>query len=177
MEEHFKKHPVSSVHPDDVRIPDPIKSRITDFAFLVVGGRVETVRTEGDEYEGSFEETPWRVNNLLKMLARGLALAAGRDHVNEEDLAIIQHVALSSLAPKRRQLVMLLVANGGELTTTQYVQQAKLAKSTALDRMKQLAATGLVVYKSEDKKMGTPAHLTFAEEWRRGVSFGQIETP
>ena len=175
VEAHFAKHPVSSVHPYDVRIPDPIKARITDFAFLITGGRVETVKGEGDEWEGSFEETPWRVNNLMKMLARGLALAANRDHVNEDDLAVLQHVALSSLNPKRRQLVKLLVANGGKLTTPQFVDQAGISKGTALERMKELAAVGMVVYVKDDAKAKSPAYVTWAPEWEGGRSFGVIE--
>ena len=102
----------------------------------------------------------------MKMLGRGLALAAGRDHVDEEDLAILQHVALSSLNPKRRQLVKLLVSNGGKLTTTRFMEQAEISKHTALDRMKDLAAVRMVVYVKEDaKEPKRQAHLVWAPEW------------
>ena len=163
---HFRLHPESSVDPANIAFPERLKLLLIRYARLIVNGRVAIFKSATGEYEASAKEGAERVMFLLNTLVFGLALIAGRNHVTEDDLKIIKHVALSSLPQKRRNLLQLVLSAGGEITSTVFAKSANISKPTALERMKELAATGICMLKAGNQQTSTAATITLAEEWR-----------
>ena len=89
-------------------------------------------------------ESPERATRYLYNLTRGYALCQGRDYIVEEDLPIIRPIILSSAAKERIELLKLLIKNNGEVTVTQFMEQRKVTRSTALKTMKLLEILDLV---------------------------------
>lgn len=165
IEAHFERFAVNSVDPDSVAISEPLLRSLATSARLIVSGRVAITRikrsNEDDELEVGDKEGPHRVFHLLRMLCKGLALIARRKYVTDADVSIIRHVAMSSLPPKRRSLLRAM--QDGEITSTEFAALENITKPTALQRMKELAATGLCVYTPGEKQK--PATLTLAKGW------------
>jgi len=170
IEEHFKKHPVNSVDPRSVEIPDNLTRKIVRYANLISHGRVEVeYRQELDftaELEAGTPEGPQRVILLLQTIVRGLALADGRDAVTADDLQPIRHIAFSSIPRKRRGLLRSLLMAGGSLTSTEAQKALGVSKPTAISRMKELAATEIALFGKGDCKTSTPDRITLAEDWK-----------
>lgn len=164
--EHFKTRPVSTVDPESIAFPMPLQRRLIRYARLIVNGRVALFKTGDGEYESSDKEGPQRVMFLLNTLCFGLALVAGRDHVTEDDLRVIRHVALSSLPQKRRKLLQRVLSAGGRLTSTAFAASANISKPTAQERMKELAATEICSFKAGNQQTSTAATVTVADEWK-----------
>jgi hypothetical protein len=102
------QHPVGSVNPEDVMLREEDADRISDWAHLLAAARAG-LRYEGDTPVSiANREAPWKVIDYFKDLTRGHALIHSRAEVTEEDLALVGHIALSSipghLSPILRQL-------------------------------------------------------------------------
>jgi len=163
LEAHFKKYPVESVDPDSIQIPDV--SKIVRYAQLIAQGRVEVKSLGRGLYEAAEPEAPQRLILLLQTQVRGLALADDRFYVTDEDLSAIRHVALSSIPYKRRKLLLALIDNQGVLTSTEIAAILDLTPPTVLDRMKELAATGIVEFIRGNPNRSTPAMILLNTPW------------
>lgn len=163
--EHFKAFGVGSVDPADIDFPDGLMRRLIRYAKLIVGGRVAIFKGAEGEYEATAKEGAERVAFLLNTLCLGLALIGGRRFVTEDDLRIIHHVALSSLPLKRRSLLKLVLDGDGRVTSTDFASAANITKPTALERMRELAATGICVIQPGNPKTSTSTALALAEGW------------
>jgi hypothetical protein len=163
--EHFKLYSINSVDPKSVAIPKRLQLLLIRYALLIVNGRVAMMKSGTDEYEASAKEGAQRVLFLLITLCLGLALIARRDHVTGDDLGIIRHVALSSLPQKRRNLLRFIMSAGGHITSTALAKLANISKPTALERMKELSATGIGSFKAGDQGTSTAATIGLADDW------------
>lgn len=150
------KHPVESVEPDSITVPEGLLLELVRYAKLVAHGRVEVTADAISNLEAGPREDPRRVTLLLQTLARGLALAEGRHCVMSSDLALLRHIALSSIPTKRRDLLRAALACGGTLDAGQVEKALPVSRPTALDRMKELGATGLCIF-TPDARTSKPA--------------------
>lgn len=166
MAEHFNRNPTSSVDPASIAFPEPLKRRLVRYARLIVNGRVAIFTTEKGEQEASAKEGAERVMFLLNTLCLGLALIDGRNHVTEDDLRTVRHVALSSLPQKRRNLLRLVLSSSGQVTSTAFARSAKISKPTALERMKELAKTGICTLTDGNQQTSSATAITLADDWR-----------
>jgi hypothetical protein len=164
LQGYFADCPINSVNPDDMLIPLDIRGELIDYAELISYGRVELFDHDG-EYETGTREGPQRVILLLTMIAQGMALADGRREVSPDDLRIIRHVALSSIPPKRRELLNALLAAGGTQDAASVEAALDVSRTTALRRMKELAATGLCTLTLQPSAASTPSAISLASNW------------
>jgi hypothetical protein len=103
------------------------------------------------EREIAQREGPYRVQQQLRNLARGLALAHGRSRVTDHELELVRRVAVSSLPADRADVVRLFPAHPEGLTVD--LCAAGIGKSK--DRARQLLAE-LVLIGLLDERRGTP---------------------
>jgi hypothetical protein len=87
-------------------------------------------------------EGPWRVADYLTELAFGHALIHGRDSIDDSDLAIVEHVAISSVPGHIRPLVRKL-AESGAVTTTDATGLCGVSHPTARNYLKELFLLGI----------------------------------
>jgi len=171
LEGHFKKHPADSVDPQSIVIPEDLTRKIVRYASLIAHGRVELeieyVHGTGipAEYEAGTPEGPQRVILLLQTIVRGLALTEDRNTATEDDLEPIRHIAFSSTPPKRRELLRAVIQAGGSLDSGQVEKALGVSRPTAIKRMKELAATKIVVFTQGVPATSTPDIITLAQEW------------
>ena len=95
-------------------------------------------------YETPIIEQPDRASNAFYNLARGHAVLFGRNYVTDEDLPVVIAVALSSASRDRVELFKRLLDCDGKQNTEQFMESAKVSRSTALKEMKSLSILGLV---------------------------------
>src|SRR5262249_29156822 len=103
-----------------------ILEELVRYARLIARGRVEI-----SNHEPELPEDPRRVVLLLQTLARGLALAANRRKVTTDDLAIIRHIAFSSMPSKRRALLRAMLTTGGTMQSAQVQEALNISRPTA----------------------------------------------
>lgn len=80
-------------------------------------------------------EKPDRINQSFYNLARGHAVACGRTCLNDQDVAIVLRVALSSTSLEKTKLLNKLIENDGVLTTEEVMHSMDWERPTALKYM------------------------------------------
>jgi len=80
-------------------------------------------------------EKPDRINQLFYNLARGHAVACGREKLIDEDIAIVLKVALSSASMERSKFMNELIKKEGVLTTEDVIDSMDWSRPTALKLM------------------------------------------
>lgn len=143
IEAHFQKHPIESVDPATIQIPDKLLLELVHYTKLTAHGRVEVERNEPGDINVGVPEGPQRIILLYKTLVRGLALEDGRSSVTAEDLTVIRHITFSSIPCERRQLLRALLAARGTLNAAGVEKILGVSRPTAISRMRELAATGI----------------------------------
>ena len=166
IEDHFKRHPVDSVDPETIAIPEPELTAVVRYARLIAHGRVEVEHEDWGNREAGDPEGPHRIILLLQTLARGLALADGRSAVTQDDLDLVRHVAFSSMPRRRRELLCALIQAGGTLTSAKAEKAQGVSRPTSIDSMWDLAATGIGVFTPGEQSSSTPASIALADGWR-----------
>lgn len=149
--EHFARHPLRSVDRRDVSIPKPLLKQLVRLCELIAHARVEVKHSnesgwQPDEIEltPGIPEGPQRIILYVRTVAQGLALVSGRRQVNAEDLAIVRHIAFSSIPTARRDALRATLMAGGTLDAATAETILKVSRPTARLRMRELAATGIV---------------------------------
>ena len=91
------------------------------------------------------QESIKRVGSMLRDLARGRALLAGRKYVEMSGLEVCARVALSTMPRDRRSLVCEIIQldEGEVLRTQEVMDQLGVSRPTALNRIDQLAMLGI----------------------------------
>ncbi len=136
----------------DAARDDPlVVLRIVECAQILarLRGHIPTDRTEGTGgsnygYTDPIIEDPERAARYLYNLARGSAVCHGRNYITMDDLSVVMDIVLSSASKERIDLLKLLIANNGQITTDQFLEKRRGTRSTALKTMKQLEILGLV---------------------------------
>jgi hypothetical protein len=167
LENHFARHPVSSVKSNEVKFPREFIVELIRYAKLTVNGRLQS---EKDPISGVFEagtkEVPMRAILLLKVVSLGLALMANRMVVTSDDLDVIRRMAFSSIPFSRRNALRALIGAGGEVSSTALESILGYSKPTVLARMKDLARTEIASYQEGNAEESRPAVLTLSNRWR-----------
>jgi hypothetical protein len=167
IDAHFRAHPVDTVDPHSIEIPEAVMREIVRYGKLIAHGRVEvSVDDFGRIPEAETPEGPQRVILLLQSIIRGLALAEGRMNVSIADLIPIRHIAFSSIPRKRRELLRALLVAQGSISSSEADKALGVSRSTASSRMKELAATQIVVFAPGDQQTSTPDQIELAPAWR-----------
>ena len=167
--EFYEAHPVSSVQPEKIKIPDHINEQIVRWAMLLAKGRAE-IRSEKPcgEWEPVAAlpcEAPYRVIEYFKELARGHALIDGRNEVNEEDLELIDHITISSMTGHLRPLVREL-RHSEFVNTTRCRQICKVSAPTARSYMSELSLMGIGRLEKGCANESTADIITLTEEFK-----------
>lgn len=89
-------------------------------------------------------EKPDRINQLFYNIARGHALACGREYIDSTDLKLIVELSLDSAPTMRTSLFKKLLEHDGLLTTTQVETLLTCSKPTARKEMECLKILGVV---------------------------------
>jgi hypothetical protein len=165
---HFACHPVDSVDPKTVLIPEEHRRHLVRLGQLIAQGRVEITPSDGlgsdhGELTVGLPEGPHRVILYLRIIAQGLALACGRSQVESEDLEIIRHIAFSSLPSVRRKVLRAVLIEGGRLESTRAETILGVTRPTVRSWMDELAATGIVSLTKGTNS--APDYLTLAGAW------------
>ena len=106
----------------------------------------ETLDSQGSDYGYTISqrEVPRRATTALSNLARGHALLNGRNYITLEDVPIVIKTALDSAQIERVSMFNLLLAHGGELTTSQILDSLNVTRKTALRTVVELKAISMV---------------------------------
>ena len=164
VDDHFRRHPLKSVDPVSLTIPDDVILDIVRNSKFISVGRVETKGDYLNEFQAGAAEGPHRIILSLKMLAMGSALADQRTIVTaQDDLPMIRHIAFSTIPEKRRRLLQALLLKGRSLSSTDAATALRTSKPTALEWMEELTATGIV--KINRGNSAVPCTITLADEW------------
>lgn len=101
-------------------------------------------------YATPMKEEPDRAMEVLRNIARGVALSKGRNYMTKEDLPLAIKVALSTASIERVNIFDLLIAHKGTLTTSIITESLNNSPHTAHRIMTELKAVGLVDMKKSD---------------------------
>jgi hypothetical protein len=170
VEEHFKRFPVNSVQPSEIRFGKRQLQQLVRCAKLMSIGRVEVNMTRPHwgtdiEYVSGIPEGEHRVIIGLRLLAQGLALISGRAEVSDEDLEIIRHIAFSSIPQNRRFMLRALLVKDGILTSVDAEKELRISRPTARNWMKELGATGLADYQMGHENQPDRVILSKSFSW------------
>jgi hypothetical protein len=170
---HFTQYPLREVDPSSVVICDGHLSFLVRLARFIAQGRVEVThatapnglsREEEDDLIRGTAEGPYRIIVYLRTIASALALVSGRREVNAEDMAIILHIAFSTITQTRRNVLRAVLLAGGKLDSVKASELLKVSRPTARNRMRELAATGIVSWQAA---VGNGAEsITLADKWQ-----------
>ena len=89
-------------------------------------------------------ENPSRANRQLYNLARGRALAHGRNYITMDDISLIIKVVLSTGSIERVLVLDFLIANKGSLTTSQITTSMSISNNPAKRTMTEFKGLELV---------------------------------
>lgn len=112
-------------------------------------------------------ESPHRVIEMLRNLARGHALLCGRRQVTEDDLNVCARVALSTMPVRRRRLIQELLAlgPGDTLREREVAERLGVSRPTARKRMELIDTLGIGATVEETVQGGTATMVTVDSEF------------
>jgi hypothetical protein len=128
-------------------------------------------RFDGTSGTPADAEQPFRAQATLYNLARGRAMAHGRQHLIEEDLPLVAHVTLSSMPHERSRLLRALIRGQGWLTTKQVARVLGVSRPTARLKMGDLARLGIATLKDRDQF----ARLSLRPDWRWCLDLATVD--
>lgn len=158
---------VRGVKWDASQDPRPVKEWVARMAKLLAAMRSEPLReADPDRQTPGFtpakREQPWRVQAVLRNLARGHALVHDRRNLTREDLPLVAWGTVSSMPTECSKVFRVLVQRGGEPLTVEQVQAILEVKhlETVRSVMEDLDRRGVMEF-----AQGGPAVLRFRPDW------------
>jgi hypothetical protein len=182
--EFFKQHPVSSVEPDSITIPDTLGLEIVRWSQLLAAGRAKLKRETQNSMGGSSSraiaayppEAPYKIVDYLKQFARGSALIMGRTEVDSTDIELVAHVAISSIPIHYRPVIRQL-RRSRIVTSSEAAIVCEVSSPTARKYLYELSLLGFGELKkghaaSKEEGEEEPDELTRAAkyEWITGLA-------
>jgi hypothetical protein len=171
----FQQHPVGSVSPESVFISDKLLEKLVHWAQFLVRARAEI---RFDKEYGDWEpiaallpETPYKVVDYFKEIARGRALVHGRATVDGEDLELVGHIAISSVPGHLRPIVHEL-RKAECVDTGRCMALCGVSDTTARRYMKELQLLEIVVLLPKGPGQARESNrITLARSfrWLRGM--------
>jgi hypothetical protein len=171
--EFFRVHPLGSVTPNSVAIPEPLLEQLVNWARFVACGRREIKYDRDEAWEPIAALKPegaFKIINYFKELARGHALIHGRQEVVEVDLEFISEVAISSIPGYLRAVVREL-RGAPYVDTSSCMQLCEVSDTSARRYMEELQLLGLAFLKQGDAKAGRQNRVVLSTRfsWLRGL--------
>ena len=102
-------------------------------------------------------EDPSRLTELLYNISRGNAVMSNRIHVTMEDVKPVVAIMIDSVPESRKQLLLSLLQNKGELDTNEYIDISNLKRKTVLERFAELSALGVSEYTTHENSVSNNA--------------------
>jgi hypothetical protein len=136
--------------------------------FLTYGRRSIEYERDGKNYAPISAATPegaFKVVDYLKMLARGHALLHERFEVNEEDIELVSHVAISSIPRYLRPIVQALRCDG-RITSTECTKVCSVTQPTARKYLLEASLLGLGDLKKGNDTQNIPDALRLSDAFR-----------
>lgn len=159
----FAGFPVGSVPPSDFAFPEKLLRELVCWARFLVHGRAEVKwEKRGTNYEpiSAMEpEGPHKIINYFKELAYGHALIHGRSRIDESDLSLVAHVAISSIPGHLRPVVRRLMEREN-IQTQEVTARCKVSVPTARHYMEELSLLGIARLRKGDPKRNAPDSLS-----------------
>jgi hypothetical protein len=145
----FIEFPLGSIPPGSILFPRDLMGELASWAMLVAAARAP-VRSESTTNGGSNympvsadpAEGPWRVTDYLKELILGHALIHGRDFVDDSDMRVIEHIAISS-CPRHLRLLIRELALKGTVNTSTAILLCQASHYTCRKYMSELSVLGI----------------------------------
>jgi hypothetical protein len=166
--EFFELHPVGTIHPDSMVFPSLLTANLTRCAKLLVKGRAEVIyekdRSEWEPVSVAQSEGIWRVIDYFKELALGHALIDGRAEVNESDIGLITHVAISSIPGHLRPVINHLREHD-ELTSADCEGVCRVSRPTARKRLREVELLGIATRTTGQARTNEPDTVRLADEF------------
>ncbi len=131
---------------------------------------IQYARAPVKENQTPVREGPHRPLTSLRDLARGHALACGREYINVDDLKVCARVALGTMHQKRRPIVRLLVSNPSHKTfqASDVEEIANVTRPTARKRMELMDTLGIAecyeAGRNDTKKMRVRDEFAWPDE-------------
>ncbi len=146
--EFYRRYPHGSVSFNSIAITDQRIEKLVKLARFLVEARAEVVYERDN---GTYKpvgvkpsEGPHKVINYFKEIACALALIHERRAVNDDDMAQIRHIAISSTPDNLRPLIWELAAKG-EFTTKRGAELCQMSDTTISERYsKELELLGII---------------------------------
>ena len=153
--EFYKKHPLKSFDESTINFDDSLLTELCILARLIArlrsGFTVRDTKDESAEDGCGYlcKENEERAIIMLMNIALGSALMEQRDYVNDLDLYLIKHIALSSCPEGRRLILKALVGLNGTATARDLMAQTEYSKPTCLKYMRELSHLGVCTYQDD----------------------------
>jgi hypothetical protein len=173
--QHFERYGVKTVHTDDIETPKNIFRALFDYVRLMTLGRravfiekrnpLPNGEPAEEQYFASPPEAPFRPLEMFRSICIGSALTAKRNFLTADDLAIVRHIAFSSIPATRRRMLRCLIEAVGVLNSTDAAAMLKCSKPTALKWMRELAATELCTFQDEAGGSNRPESIVLSEQF------------
>ena len=166
----FAGFPVASVPPESITFPHELLRSLVRWAQFLVAGRAELkYEKETSNWKpvaAARPEAPYKVVNYLKDLARGHALLHDRDRIEQSDIDLVGHVAISSIPGHLRPLIRYLRANEF-VETVQAAEMCKVSRRAVLNYLFELDLLGIAALTKGSAKEARPdlIRLVGRYEW------------
>jgi hypothetical protein len=167
--EFFDKHPKGSIEQDSIIFPEGLLRQVVKWAKFLVKARsavkYDKTENEWEPIAALPAEGAWKVINYFKELAMGHALIQGRMEIEESDLELVAHVALSSVPGHLRNVVKQLRTND-KLTSTLGEKLCAVSRPTIRKYFRELEILGIVELTEGDEFANTPHEVTLTPEYQ-----------
>lgn len=164
----FEFNPVGMIPPESIVFPSSLLRELTHCAKLLVKGRAEVI-SENDKgnwkpVSAAQSEGIWRVVDYFKELARGHALIAGRTEIDESDIGLITHVAISSISGHLRPIIKYL-REYEELTSVECERLCRVSRPTARKRLREVELLGIAIRREGSAQTNESDTVRLADEF------------
>jgi hypothetical protein len=170
----FKEYTVGCVPASGIEIPDAHGREISHWArFLATARREVKFEKDGSSYTpvlAAPSEGPWKIVDYFKELVRGHALLHERLEVNAADVALVAHIAISSIPGYLRPIVRKL-RKDGRITSTECERICRITRPTARMHLLEASLLELGTLKKGTAASNLPDVLTLSPEfqWLRNL--------
>lgn len=164
----FEFNPVGMVPPESITFPISLIEELAECATLLVKGRAEVTyekdKSEWKPVAAAPPEGAWRVVDYFKELARGHALIDGRTEVNESDIGLLTHIAISSIPGHLRPIIKHL-REYEELTSAECERVCRVSRPTARKRLRELELLRILTRAKGSSATNEPDTARLADEF------------
>jgi hypothetical protein len=144
--EFFSACPIASVLPESITMTETQTRDIVKWARFLVAARA-AIKSEKDGSNWKAfgvmpSEGPWKIITYLLDLARGHALVCGRNWINQSDLNLVAHTAISSVPNYLREMIRQL-SKQSTLDTEDIARSCRVSRRTGCEYIQHLSLLGI----------------------------------